>query len=401
MYETHFGLRETPFRITPDTGYFIASGCYQEAMNTLLIAVRSGEGFIKITGEVGTGKTLLCRKFLAGLDPADYATAYIHNPYLDPHTLLLALADELEIPIEGNPDQHQLLRALTQALIEIGQHRTAVLCLDEAQAMPLETLEALRLLTNLETEKRKLLQVVLFGQPELDERLDQVSVRQIKQRITFQYTLQPCNREETEYYLTHRLSIAGYRGGPLFTRGALNRLYHASQGIPRLINILAHKALLAAYGQRKAQVDDRDIQAAIKDTPSAQPPSRRIRRRLIIGIALALLVGGLATLALYLNKDAPPPTPVLTPLAPPTPLPPAPVLTPLTPPTPIPPAPVLTPLAPQVKRTAPARPAGLPRPPTQLPAQLPILQSPQHQNPVTPGTPAPETPPIQEGVSKP
>lgn len=289
MYLEHFGLREAPFGLTPDTQFFIACGGYQEALNTLLIAVKNGEGFIKITGEVGTGKTLLCRKFLASLDKDEFTTAYIHNPYLDPRTLLFALADELETPIEKGLDQHQLLRALTLSLLNVArQKKKAVLCLDEAQAMPLETLEALRLLTNLETEKRKLLQVVLFGQPELDQRLQQESVRQLKQRITFQHQLQPLNKDEMKNYVSHRLSIAGYRGGPLFSHEAINLLYHASGGIPRLINILVHKTLMLAYGQGKHQVSVGHVRGAVIDTPSVpQRPARRWTWWLAAGLVLA------------------------------------------------------------------------------------------------------------------
>lgn len=288
MYLEHFGLREAPFGLTPDTQFFIACGGYQEALNTLLIAVKNGEGFIKITGDVGTGKTILCRKFLASLDKEEFTTAYMHNPYLDPRTLLFALADELEAPIEKDLDQHQLLRALTLSLLNVArQKKRAVLCLDEAQAMPLETLEALRLLTNLETEKRKLLQVVLFGQPELDQRLQQESVRQLKQRITFHFQLLPLNKEEMKYYVTQRLSIAGYRGGPLFSHEAIDLLYHAGGGIPRLTNILAHKSLMLAYGQGKHQVGAGQVRDAVIDTPSVpQRPARRWPWWLAGGLAL-------------------------------------------------------------------------------------------------------------------
>src|SRR6476661_3163878 len=157
MYEAHFGLHELPFSLTPDTCYAYTCSSYQAALNTLLIAVKNGEGFIKITGEVGTGKTLLCRTFLAALD-LSCASAYIPNPYLEPRTLLLALAEELNvrIPKKDQNDQHHLIKGLTYALLGYAAAgRPVVLCLDEAQAMPIETFEALRLLTNLETEKRK------------------------------------------------------------------------------------------------------------------------------------------------------------------------------------------------------------------------------------------------------
>lgn len=270
MYQSHFGLKELPFGITPDTSFFFALTRYQEALNTLLVAAQNGEGFIKITGEVGTGKTLLCRKFLASLGNR-FVTAYIPNPYLEPRALLMALADELGINVEASADQHQLLKALTAKLMHhAAQKKQVVVCLDEAQAMPLETLEALRLLTNLETEKRKLLQVVLFGQPELDEKLEHDSVRQLKQRITFHYRLESLAREEIDYYIAHRLRVAGFSGARLFTPQAIRLLYRASGGTPRLINILSHKAMLVTYGEGKSQVMRRHMTSAVRDTPAVK-----------------------------------------------------------------------------------------------------------------------------------
>lgn len=274
MYTQHFGLREAPFGITPDTSFFYASSRYQEALNTLLVAAKTGEGFIKLTGEVGSGKTLLCRKFLAGLGKEDFVTAYISNPFLEPRTLLLALADELGVMLDKNVNQHRLLKSVTLALLNIARkNKRAILCIDEAQAMPLDTLEALRLLTNIETEKIKLLQVVLVGQPELNQKLETESIRQLKQRITFQYHLGPLGEDELESYLAHRLSVAGYRGGRLFNKSAMRRLYRASHGYPRLVNILAHKAMMVAYGEGAGEVSDQHVKAAVTDTPAAHKTS--------------------------------------------------------------------------------------------------------------------------------
>ena len=287
MYEAHFGLQELPFGITPDTSFAYACASHQEALNTLLVAVKNGEGFIKITGEVGTGKTLLCRRFLATLDDT-YASAYVPNPYLEPRTLLLALAEELGVSLAKEDDQHHLIKALTQALLGFaGQGKSVVLCLDEAQAMPIESLEALRLLTNLETEKRKLLQVVLFGQPELDDRLAQESVRQLRQRITFHCRLGELGRNELDYYLAHRLRVAGYRGNRLFTKPAVRALHRASGGIPRLVNVLAHKTMLLAYGAGVAQVTPQHVRAATRDTPAA-----RQRHWWLGGAVLAAMASG-------------------------------------------------------------------------------------------------------------
>ena len=295
MYKAHFGLRELPFGITPDTSFFFACTNYQEALNTPLIAAKNGEGFIKITGEVGVGKTLLCRKFMASLDKS-FVTAYIPNPYLEPRTLMLALADELEAPQDKNVDQHQLLKAINHRLLVLAREgKRAILCLDEAQAMPLETLEALRLLTNLETEKRKLLQIVMFGQPELDRKLQSEAIRQLSQRITFHYHLGPLIKDDMEFYVSHRLSVAGFGGSRLFTRGAVKALYAASGGVPRVVNILAHKALLLAYGEGKQQIVARHVRAAADDTGSA-----RKRRWPWLGLAaLVVLAAGCGAVWAY------------------------------------------------------------------------------------------------------
>jgi len=269
IYLSHFGLREPPFGITPDTSFFYSCASSQEALNTLLVAVANGEGFIKITGEVGTGKTLLCRKFLATLDD-NWVSAYVPNPNLEPRTLLLGLAEELGVKLDGALDQHHMLKALNLALLDFArQKKRVVVCLDETQAMPIESLETLRLLTNLETEKRKLVQVILFGQPELDEKLAQDAIRQLRQRITFQHHMGVLTREESEHYLNHRLAIAGYSGDEVFVPAAAKVIYRASRGVPRLINILANKAMMLAYGEGTRKVDARHARAAIADTPAS------------------------------------------------------------------------------------------------------------------------------------
>ncbi len=288
MYTKHFGLREAPFGITPDTSYYFAAPASQEALNTLLVAANNGEGFIKITGEVGTGKTLLCRKFMATLGD-DFFTAYIPNPLLEPRSLMLALAEELELTPEKDIDQHQLLKSINHRLLELAREgKRVLLCLDEAQAMPLETLEALRLLTNLETEKRKLLQIVLFGQPELNRKLQQESIRQLAQRITFHYHLGPLSRDDLDFYLSHRLHVAGYGGGRLFARDAVNALHAASGGVPRLANILAHKALMLAFGEGRQQVRAHHARAAASDTAAAR---RGVMRLGWLAAPAGMLVG--------------------------------------------------------------------------------------------------------------
>ena len=271
MYLAHFGLKEYPFSITPDTEFFFSSEASQIALNTLLIAARTGEGFIKITGEVGTGKSMLCRKLISSLSH-DFKVAYIPNPYLDPETLFIELAIELGIDcVSGSTAKNQVLRLINERLLSLHSlGKRVVVCLDEAQAMPIETLEALRLLSNLETEKRKLLQVIIFGQPELEEKLKHPSIRQLKQRIAFEYCLAPMGKREIDRYIHHRLSIAGYRGNHLFTRPALFLLKLRTDCVPRLVNIVAHKALLSSFGKGRKKVSFFDVNSAAKDTASLQ-----------------------------------------------------------------------------------------------------------------------------------
>jgi MSHA biogenesis protein MshM len=257
-----------PFKLTPDTNFYYATQSYQEAINTLLVAINSGEGFIKITGEVGTGKTMLCRKLMKGLE--NCKTAFIPNPQLDPRSLLLSLAKELDLPLGPQLSHHELLEALSEKLMDYALNNTrVVVCLDEVQAMPMETLEALRLLSNLETEKNKLLQVVIFGQPELEEKLNNSAIRQLRQRIGFEYELGALQWRELSFYINHRLHVAGYNGWRVFTPASLRLLFKHSGGIPRLINILAHKALLSAYGKGKREVTLSEMKAAVLDTPAS------------------------------------------------------------------------------------------------------------------------------------
>jgi MSHA biogenesis protein MshM len=271
LYLAHFGLTERPFGITPDTSFIYSAAAHQAALNTLLIGLGSGEGFIKITGEVGTGKTLLCRRFLSSLG-GDYFTLYIPNPSIAPIPLLLAVAEELGLKLEADESQFQLVKHINRRLLDLSKEgKTVVCCVDEAQAAPLESLEALRLLSNLETEKHKLIHVVLFGQPELDRNLSDPSVRQLQQRIAFHYHLPSLHWDEFEHYLSHRLKIAGHHGMPLFSQGAARRLFKYSRGVPRLVNILANKSLLAAFGEGKPIVKPRHVTAAARDTEGVKP----------------------------------------------------------------------------------------------------------------------------------
>lgn len=288
MYQEHFQFESLPFSLTPNPNFFCQLKGHQEAFNTLQFCIQSGEGFIKIVGEVGSGKTLLCRKLIDSLDD-NFITAYIPNPDLSPIEIRKAVARELGLTLENPQDQHEILTALYNYLIQLhaaGKH--AVLIIDESQALSDEGLETVRLLTNLETKNAKLLQVVLFGQPELDERLNKPHLRQLKQRITFSYRLPLMNREDLDTYLYHRLSVAGYNQGHLFTKRARNLLYKASHGIPRIVNVLSHKSLLVAYGRGMKEIDHKAVQVAVKDTDSAITGSWRTY--LIKGVIVAAVV---------------------------------------------------------------------------------------------------------------
>lgn len=285
MYEQFFGLDEQPFRLTPDTSYFYGFGDHQEALNTLLVALDMGEGFIKVTGEVGTGKTLLCRKLLNELsDRSEFVTAYIPNPAITPTALKYSLADELGIDYPRNIGQHRIMKLINEKLVEIKSlNRKAILIIDEAQALPEDCLEAVRLLTNLETEKSKLLHVVLFGQPELDVHLEKTAVRQLRQRITFTHRLTPLVDSVVCDYLAHRLQVAGYNGPAIFDEKVCQKIYKVSGGVPRLVNILAHKCLLLAYGEGTPKVTRKHLKKAVADTESI-PADAHPKRRFWFGM---------------------------------------------------------------------------------------------------------------------
>lgn len=269
MYLQHFGLRETPFSLTPDTTFFFAHEGAQAALNTLLVSLRSGEGFVKIVAEVGCGKTLMCRRLMTALND-ECETAYIPNPRLDPRAMLLAVCEELSIEVDAQDSSHRIMNHLKRALLEHARAgRRVVLLIDEAQSIPDETVEALRLMSNIETEKQKLLQIVLFGQPELDEKLSLPHLRQLLQRITFADSISPMAPSDIGAYLEHRLVRAGAADGRCFTAAAADELARRTGGIPRLINVIAHKALMLAFGEGARVVDARHITLAADDTAAA------------------------------------------------------------------------------------------------------------------------------------
>lgn len=266
MYLAYFGLKEPPFGITPDTAFIYPSRSHREGLNLLHGALASGEGFVKVVGEVGTGKTLLLRRFLGELD-ARWKAAYVPNPQLEPAAFLAEVAAELEAATEEK-SIGALVKCLNRRLLDLAaEGRQAVLLIDEAQTMPRPTLESLRLLSNLETEKRKLIHIVLFGQPELDEILAEHRFRPLRQRIAFHHRLGFLSPAEVGHYVEERLRIAGHGGGlPLFTPRAIRLLARHSGGTPRLVNILAHKALLLAFGAGLPQAGARQVKMAARDT---------------------------------------------------------------------------------------------------------------------------------------
>lgn len=269
MYQSHFGLKELPFQITPDTDFLYMTRSSRETLNVVMVALSFGEGFIKVTGEVGTGKTLLCRRLLTLLNEKNFVTAYVLNPLLKSEDIYKAFADELgSPPFDESRGFQYFIKQLTEHLVELKrQGKGVVLLVDEAQSLADETLEAIRLMTNLETEKQKILHVVLVGQPELDRRLEtQYNLRQLQQRITFSGCLKPMDTQEVQSYINHRLQSAGYQGVGLFTPEAVAQIGRYGGGIPRLINILAHKSLMVAFGKGAEMVDASHVTAAVADT---------------------------------------------------------------------------------------------------------------------------------------
>ena len=298
MYLYHFGLRELPFTLTPNTNFYLGLESHNEALAVLLTALKTGEGFIKVIGEVGTGKTLLCRKLLNEI-PEHFVTAYIPNPYLKPDELRRAVAVELGVKQAQRMSTQLLTQRIQERLLALhSKGHSVVLILDEAQALPEESLEALRLFTNLETETRKLLQVVLFSQPELDQRLAENQFRQLRQRITFSYQLRPLTAIEVHHYIQHRLQVAGYKGAILFSPTITRKLTKVSKGIPRLVNVLCHKMMMLAYGQGHFEITHKHLKTAIEDTEDTKESYGRS-----LPLAFAFFSVLFIALAIYFGFD--------------------------------------------------------------------------------------------------
>ncbi len=305
MYTDYFGLKENPFSIAPDPRYLYMSELHREALAHLLYGIASDGCFILLTGDVGTGKTTVCRCLLAQL-PSNTDVALILNPRLTVLELLETICDELGIPLEeGTASVKAYIDKLNAYLLEAhAQGRNIALLIDEAQNLSLDLLEQLRLLTNLETDQKKLLKIVLLGQSELRQILDQPNAAQISQRITSRYHLQPLDRENSFAYIHHRLAVAGERG-KIFSKTALARVFELSCGIPRLINVLCDRSLLGAYVEEKYLVSGKIVDKAAREALGSMADSNGSgsRRQLILAVCLVLL--GTGSLLYYYSRQAP------------------------------------------------------------------------------------------------
>jgi len=322
MYERHFGLKHRPFSIAPDPRYLFMSERHREALAHLLYGVQGGGGFVLLSGDVGAGKTTVCRCFLEQL-PERVNVAYIFNPKLTVEELLMTVCAEFRIPYRhegpGMPTVKDYVDALNQFLLRTHAVRQrSVLIIDEAQNLSADVLEQLRLLTNLETNERKLLQIILIGQPELRDMLARPDMQQLAQRVIARYHLEALTESETAHYVRHRLSVAGLRQASPFDPRAMRRIFRHSRGVPRRINLLCDRALLGAYASGKGTVDAGTLDKAAAEAldlavPGKDERSRNERARFIgIGLAAgAVLVGAIA---LALNR-AEPPAPAPAPVA--------------------------------------------------------------------------------------
>ncbi|MCF8184422.1 MAG: AAA family ATPase [Polynucleobacter sp.] len=322
MYLEHFGLNEPPFRITPHTDFFFAGANRGATLDALVYAITHDEGIVKVSGEVGSGKTMLCRVLMERL-PKHVTIIYLANPSLSRDDILFAIADELSLDVQENARTSAVMRALHDHLIEsYGEGRQVVVLVDEAHAMPVETLEEIRLLSNLESRHSKLLQLVLFGQPELNDVLARPDMRQLKERITHNFSLEPLVRDDITQYLDFRMRAAGYRGPSIFSPPALKMIAQSSLGLTRRINILADKALLAAFSSGSHQIGLSEVKAAIRDCEFSEAtygnkPGRKSR---FVWVAALLAAGAVAGMVwptggwLLSQTEAEPPTPAVVPI---------------------------------------------------------------------------------------
>ncbi len=293
MYYAHFGLKEPPYKITPNTEFFFSGGNRGAVLDALTYAITSGEGIVKVVGEVGSGKTMLCR-MLQTLLPEKVESVYLANPSVAPEDVLHAIAFELQLDLPPDADRLRVMQVLhTYLLDRHAEGRQVVIFVEEAQGMPLATLEEIRLLSNLETRHDKLLQIVLFGQPELNENLNETRIRQLRERITHSFNLGPLAEQDVADYLIFRLRAAGYFGPHLFSKAAIRMIAKSSEGLVRRINILADKALLAAFSENVHQVLPKHVKAAIRDSEFGAEQLDKGEARKLYLVAAGILVTGL------------------------------------------------------------------------------------------------------------
>ncbi len=300
MYQEHFGLNRPPFKITPDTSLFFEGNQRGAALDALLYAIHSGEGIIKVVGEVGSGKTMLCRMLEVRLSN-DVDVIYIANPSLSPDNILHVIAHELHLDINNEMSKVNVMQQIQAHLLKKhASNRQVVLFVEEAQSMPIETLEEIRLLSNLETDQNKLLQMVLFGQPELDEKLSQPHIRQLKERITHSFNLSPFPPDDTLCYLNFRLRSVGYKGPDVFNKKTAGVVKKYSDGLTRRINILADKSMLAAFSEGSHTVTSSHVKSAAQDSEFRKGlDSRKIA---IASIAVLLITAALIA-GIYIGKQ--------------------------------------------------------------------------------------------------
>lgn len=265
MYQHFYGFQAMPFNVTPDPKFLFLSPTHQEALSHLRYGISERKGFIVLTGEVGCGKSTLCRTLLNELDSERYESVLILNPRVDEEQLVLAILRELGEPVDEHTHADRTGRLNEALLRRIHAGKEIVMIIDEAQNLSFEVMEQVRLLSNLETDEQKLLQIILMGQPELKQKLREKRLRQLRQRVLVYYDLHPLDRPQTEAYIQHRLSLAGANGRPRFTPRALGKIYRASRGTPRLINNLCDKALLSAYVRSADDVNWWDVRRAVKE----------------------------------------------------------------------------------------------------------------------------------------
>jgi type II secretory pathway predicted ATPase ExeA len=302
MYLEHFGLKEAPFKITPVTDFFFPGANRAEILDALLYAITNSEGIIKVTGEVGSGKTMLCRMLLEKF-PEQVEAVYLANPSLSREEMLYAIADGLNLNLEGQRVNIILQTLQNHLELKITQGKRVVILVDEAHAMPLETMEELRLLYNLQVGNHKLLHIVLFGQPELNEKLNQPNMRQLKDRIIHHFSMLPLSQNIIESYLLFRMRTAGYRGPTPFSIPAATLIGKASQGLMRRVNILADKALLAAFVENTHGIETRHVQAAIRDTELGPAATTRWQQKHTIMTAALAAAILLAAAGWYLGRS--------------------------------------------------------------------------------------------------